>query len=43
MVTKPGTGADATLVPFGTLSATGGIVNAYAALKMAGSDQAGKQ
>ena len=43
MVTKPGTGADATLVPFGTLSATGGIVNAYAALRMAGSDQAGKQ
>jgi hypothetical protein len=43
MVTKPGAGADAALVPFGTLSATGGIVNAYAALRMAGSQSAGNQ
>ena len=33
MVTKPGSKDDK--VPFGTLSATGGIVNAYEALKMA--------
>jgi subtilisin family serine protease len=33
MVTKPGSKGDK--VPFGTLSATGGIVNAYGALKMA--------
>ena len=33
-VLKPG-GRDGELVPFGTLSATGGVVNALAAVKMA--------
>jgi subtilisin family serine protease len=34
-VAKPGAKPGDALVPFGTLSATGGIVNAYAALQMA--------
>lgn len=36
MVVKPGSKAgEATMVPFASLSSTGGVVNAYAALKMA--------
>lgn len=35
MVVRPGAGDGDPLVPFGTLSVTGGIVNAYAALQMA--------
>jgi len=34
MVVRPGSN-DGTTVPFGSLSSTGGIVNAYTALKMA--------
>jgi len=40
MVTKPGT--DSEKVPFGTLSVTGGIVNAYNALRMAAEVSGGK-
>ncbi len=41
-VAKPGTDAGAPLVPFGTLSVSGGIVNAYAALQMAARESAAK-
>ena len=41
-VAKPGTDPGAPLVPFGSLSVTGGIVNAYAALQMAARESAAK-
>ncbi len=43
MVARPGAKEGDPLVPFGTLSVTGGIVNAYAALQMAAKVSAGKQ
>jgi subtilisin family serine protease len=42
MVAKPGAKDGDPLVPFGSLSATGGIVNAYSALQMAAKESAGK-
>ncbi|HEY5219585.1 MAG TPA: S8 family serine peptidase [Gemmatimonadaceae bacterium] len=42
MVAKPGSEPGAPLVPFGSLSVTGGIVNAYAALKMAAAQSASR-
>ncbi len=39
LVVRPGSGEQGERVPFGTLSATGGIVNAYAALRMAATEQ----
>ncbi len=41
MVVRPGAGDGDPLVPFGTLSVTGGIVNAYTALQMAAREAAG--
>lgn len=42
MVARPGAKDGDPLVPFGSLSVTGGIVNAYAALKLAASEAAAK-
>ncbi len=42
MVARPGSKEGDPLVPFGTLSETGGIVNAYAALKLAAQMSAAK-
>lgn len=42
MVAKPGSEKGAPLVPFGSLSVTGGIVNAYAALELAAERSAAK-
>ncbi len=42
MVAKPGAKDGDPLVPFGSLSVTGGIVNAYTALQMAARESAGK-
>lgn len=41
MVVRPGAKDGDPLVPFGTLSVTGGIVNAYAALQLAAKESAG--
>ncbi|MDE3174305.1 MAG: S8 family peptidase [Gemmatimonadota bacterium] len=41
MVVRPGAGDGDPLVPFGTLSVTGGIVNAYAALQLAAKEAGG--
>lgn len=41
-VALPGSKAGTALVPFGSLSVTGGIVNAYAALKLAAQESAAK-